>query len=76
MAGAEAIGVGMLGYAFMGKAHSRAFLAQPTLDTPLRPELVSISGWNAEKVEEARRRYEWAEAVRAYGLVYGALGAG
>jgi predicted dehydrogenase len=61
--GAEAIGVGMLGYAFMGKAHSRAFLAQKTLDTPLRPELVSISGRNAEKVEEARALYGWAEAV-------------
>ena len=63
MAGGEAIGVGMLGYAFMGKAHSRAFLAQRTLDTPLRPELVSISGRDAQKVEEARRAYGWAEAV-------------
>jgi predicted dehydrogenase len=63
MAGAEAIAVGMLGYAFMGKAHSRAFLAQRTLGTPLVPELVSISGRNAEKVEEARRQYGWAEAV-------------
>ena len=32
MAGGEAIGVGMLGYAFMGKAHSRAFRGRPTLD--------------------------------------------
>ena len=63
MAGGEAIGVGMLGYAFMGKAHSRAFLAQRTLDTPLRPELVSISGRDAQKVEEARLAYGWAEAV-------------
>jgi predicted dehydrogenase len=63
MAGAEAIGVGMLGYAFMGKAHSRAFLAQRTLGGRLTPELVSISGRNAEKVEEARRQYGWAEAV-------------
>jgi len=61
--GAEAIGVGMLGYAFMGKAHSRAFQAQRALGAPLQPELVSISGRNAEKVEEARARYGWAEAV-------------
>jgi predicted dehydrogenase len=61
--GAEAIGVGMLGYAFMGKAHSRAFLAQRTLGTPLQPELVSIAGRDAEKVEAARRQYGRAEAV-------------
>jgi hypothetical protein len=38
----------MLGYAMMGKAHSRAFLAQRTLGTPLQPELVSITGRDAE----------------------------
>jgi predicted dehydrogenase len=53
----------MLGYAFMGKAHSRAFLAQRTLGGPLQPELVSISGRNREKLEEARAQYGWAEAV-------------
>ena len=59
----DRIGVGMLGYAFMGKAHSRAFLALQHLDVPLRPELVSISGRNAEAVEEARARWGWAEAT-------------
>jgi predicted dehydrogenase len=59
----ERIGVGMLGYAFMGKAHSRAFHAVRTLDPPLLPELVSISGRNRERVEEARARYGWGEAV-------------
>jgi predicted dehydrogenase len=63
VAGAEAIGVGILGYAFMGKAHSRAFLAQRTLGGRLQPELVSISGRDAQKVEEARAQYGWAEAV-------------
>jgi predicted dehydrogenase len=63
MAQAETIGVGMLGYAFMGKAHSRAFLAQPALGSPLVPELVSLSGRDAEKVEAARALYGWAEAV-------------
>ena len=57
------IGVGMLGYAFMGKAHSRALLALQHLDVPLRPELVSICGRNREKLEEARARWGWAEAV-------------
>src|SRR5438477_421102 len=53
----------MLGYAFMGKAHSRALLALRHLDVPLRPELVSISGRNARAVEEARARWGWAEAT-------------
>jgi len=47
----------------MGKAHSRAFLAQRTLGGRLQPELVSISGRDAQKVEEARAQYGWAEAV-------------
>jgi predicted dehydrogenase len=53
----------MVGYAFMGKAHSRALLALRHLDVPLRPELVSISGRNASAVEEARARWGWAEAT-------------
>jgi predicted dehydrogenase len=59
----DAIGVAMLGYAFMGKAHSRAFLALRHLDVPLHPELVSISGRNREAVEGARAEWGWAEAV-------------
>src|SRR4029453_11741266 len=57
------IGVAMLGYAFMGKEHSRAFCEAPFLEPPLTPRLVSISGRTAEKVEEARRRYGWEEAT-------------
>src|SRR4051794_17015576 len=57
------IGVAMLGYAFMGKAHSRALRALRNLDVPLRPELVSISGRDAQALEEARAREGWAEAV-------------
>ncbi len=53
------IGVGMLGYAFMGKAHSNAYrkLAYMTWPPPLRPRLVSIAGRNEEAVAEAARRY-------------------
>jgi predicted dehydrogenase len=58
-----AIGVGLLGYAFMGTAHSRALLALQHLDVPLCPELVSISGRNREAVEQARERWGWGEAV-------------
>jgi predicted dehydrogenase len=57
------IGVAMLGYAFMGKAHSRALHALELLDVPLRPRRVSISGRNRQKLEEARARWGWQEAV-------------
>ena len=53
----------MLGYAFMGKAHSRALLALQHMDVPLRPDLVSISGRHREALEQARERWGWAEAV-------------
>src|SRR4051794_19575927 len=53
------IGVGMLGYAFMGKAHSNAFrkveyLAWPPL---LVPRLVAIAGRNRDAVAEAALRF-------------------
>jgi predicted dehydrogenase len=65
MAGAKAtgdapeIGVGMLGYAFMGKAHSNAYKKLPYMiyPPPAVPRLVGISGRNAEAVQEAARRY-------------------
>ena len=67
-AGAEEvkpIGVGMLGYAFMGKAHSNAYktLAYMTWPPPLMPQLVAIAGRNEEAVAEAARRYGFAEHV-------------
>ena len=60
-----AIGVGMLGYAFMGKAHSNAYktLAYMTWPPPLRPELVAIAGRDEQAVAEAARRYGFAEHV-------------
>jgi predicted dehydrogenase len=61
----EHIGVGMLGYAFMGKAHSNAFrtLAYMTWPPPLVPDLVAIGGRSAEGVQEAAERYGFASAV-------------
>ncbi len=59
----DTLGVAMLGYAFMGKAHSRALLALQHLDVPVRPELVSISGRNPEGVERAREEWGWTEAI-------------
>ena len=65
MAGAKAegdapeIGIGMLGYAFMGKAHSNAFKKFPYMMYPpvAIPRLVAISGRNEGAVAEAARRY-------------------
>ena len=56
------IGVGMLGYAFMGKAHSNAYrkITYMTWPPPLMPRLVSICGRNAGAVSEAARRYGYA----------------
>jgi predicted dehydrogenase len=65
--GAEApeIGIGMLGYAFMGKAHSNAYktLSYMTWPPPLRPQLVTVAGLDQDGVAEAARRYGFAEAV-------------
>src|SRR3954449_11208464 len=59
------IGVGMLGYAFMGKAHSNAYrtLAYMTWPPPLVPELVAIAGRTQEAVAEAAGRYGFADHV-------------
>jgi len=65
MAGAKAtgqapeIGVGMLGYAFMGKAHSNAYKTIPYMmyPPPAIPKLIGIAGRNEESVQEAARRY-------------------
>ena len=53
------IGIGMLGYAFMGKAHSNAFrkIAYMTWPPPLHPRLVAVAGRDAEAVSEAAARY-------------------
>jgi predicted dehydrogenase len=53
------VGVGMLGYAFMGKAHSNAYLKLPYMmyPPPAIPKLVAIAGRNEEAVAEAARRY-------------------
>jgi predicted dehydrogenase len=61
----DEIGVGMLGYAFMGKAHSNAFKKIPymTWPPPLVPRLVAISGRNEAAVGEAATRYGYEYAT-------------
>jgi predicted dehydrogenase len=65
MAGARAdaevpeVGFGMLGYAFMGKAHTNALKKIPYMMYPpvAIPTLAAISGRNESAVAEAARRY-------------------
>ncbi len=58
------IGIGMLGYAFMGKAHSNAYKTMPYMmyPPPAIPQLVAICGRNAEAVNSAARRYGYETA--------------
>jgi predicted dehydrogenase len=66
------IGVGMLGYAFMGKAHANGYkkLSYMAWPPPLMPRLVSIAGRDEQAVSAAARRYgferhvtDWRELV-------------
>jgi predicted dehydrogenase len=66
------IGVGLLGYAFMGKAHSNAFkkLIYMLDPPPAIPRLLAIAGRNEQAVAAAARRYgyerytvDWHELV-------------
>ncbi|MEV0291610.1 Gfo/Idh/MocA family oxidoreductase [Kribbella sp. NPDC050820] len=55
----RAIGFGLLGYGFMGKAHSNALHKIPYIFWPsaARPELVAIAGRTEAGVREAATRY-------------------
>ncbi|MDQ6675562.1 MAG: Gfo/Idh/MocA family oxidoreductase [Chloroflexota bacterium] len=63
-AGLPRIGVGMLGYAFMGKAHSHAFKTLPHMvyPPPAVPVLAAIAGRDAEAVRAAAVRYGYERA--------------
>jgi predicted dehydrogenase len=56
------IGVGMLGYAFMGKAHVNAYRTLPYMidPPPALPKLVAIAGRDAIAVGAAASRYGFA----------------
>lgn len=56
----ERLGVGMVGYAFMGAAHSHAWrTAHRFFDLPVTPELTAVAGRNATAVQEAADRMGW-----------------
>ncbi|MER6497782.1 Gfo/Idh/MocA family protein, partial [Streptomyces griseorubiginosus] len=55
------LGVGMVGYAFMGAAHSQGWrTAGHAFDLPLRPVLAAIAGRDAQRVRAAADKHGWA----------------
>ncbi len=56
------IKVGMIGYKFMGKAHSHAYRDLPLFfPNTVHPEMKVICGRNAEGVAEAAKQFGWEE---------------
>ncbi len=66
------IGIGMLGYGDMGKAHSNGYLQMPYIfwPPPALPRLLKMCGRNEEKVKDESERFgfrsyctDWKEIV-------------
>src|ERR671920_2316408 len=55
------LGVGLIGYAFMGAAHSQAWRTAPHFfDLPLSPALTVLVGRDAVRVADAAERLGWS----------------
>ncbi|SDU61585.1 Gfo/Idh/MocA family protein [Jiangella alkaliphila] len=54
------LGIGMVGYAFMGAAHSQAWRNAPSFfAVPVVPRLVALGGRNVEAAGDVARRFGW-----------------
>ena len=54
------IGIGLIGYEFMGRAHSHAWRSvEAALETPLEPRLAAICGRDPARLGAVARRYGW-----------------
>ncbi|CAM5712506.1 Inositol 2-dehydrogenase/D-chiro-inositol 3-dehydrogenase [Streptomyces alboniger] len=61
--GKPRLGVGMVGYAFMGAAHSQGWrTAARVFDLPVEPALAAVCGRDAAAVRTAADRLGWAAA--------------
>ncbi|MFI0355519.1 Gfo/Idh/MocA family protein [Actinomadura sp. 9N407] len=55
------VGVGMVGHAFMGRAHSQAWRSVgPFFDPPVTPVMAALAGRSAERTGAAARELGWA----------------
>ncbi len=67
------VGIGIVGYGVMGKAHSYGYALAPRIrELPCRPRLRVISGRNRDAVQRAAREYEverfvtdWRDVVQS-----------
>lgn len=60
----ETLRVAMIGYGFMGAAHSQGWRVAPRFfDLPAKPEMTVVVGRNAEAVEAAREKWGWQESA-------------
>lgn len=56
--------VGMIGYKFMGKAHSNAYRTLPMFfPEALKPEMTALCGRNKDAVTEAAAQLGWSDVV-------------
>jgi len=56
--------VAMIGYGFMGAAHSQGWRTAPRVfDLPAEPEMAVVVGRNAEAVADAAAKWGWAESA-------------
>ena len=62
------VGIGLLGYAFMGKAHSNGYkkISYMMYPPPAIPRLVSICGLDAAEAAEAADRYQYESSCTDY----------
>jgi predicted dehydrogenase len=57
------LNVAMVGYGFMGAAHSQGWRTAPRFfDLPIAPRMKTIVGRDAAKVEAARQQFGWEES--------------
>ncbi|PRY62516.1 putative dehydrogenase [Glycomyces artemisiae] len=56
----EPLRIGMVGYAFMGAAHSHAWRTAPRFfDLPLAPEMTALAGRDADRLAAAAAKLGW-----------------
>lgn len=57
---ARELGIGLIGYAFMGKAHSHAWRTAPSFfELPLAPRLRALAGRDAEAARVVAEKFGW-----------------